>query len=147
MSPPSSELCLLPAFMLVSRLAYSSTLKIEAICSSETSVDSQWTKGCYTLFITTAMRTSLFMFFTNGRSQQDAQWIWSCPLTIIGCVWVTAGSWLHCVFLSPSQNAISITTPLLVAPLFASPHAQLRGQVRKHSMKLPRLSCYFFCLR
>jgi hypothetical protein len=31
-----AELCLPPAFMLVSCLAYPSTLKIEAICSSET---------------------------------------------------------------------------------------------------------------
>jgi hypothetical protein len=30
-------------FMLVSCLAYSSVLKMEATCSSETSVDSQWT--------------------------------------------------------------------------------------------------------
>jgi hypothetical protein len=31
-----------PAFMLVSCLAYYSTLKLEAICSSRTSVDFQW---------------------------------------------------------------------------------------------------------
>jgi hypothetical protein len=34
-------LCLLSAFVLVSYSAYSSTLKMEAICSSETSVDFQ----------------------------------------------------------------------------------------------------------
>jgi hypothetical protein len=32
-----------PAFTLVSCLTYSSTLKMEATCSSETSVDYQWT--------------------------------------------------------------------------------------------------------
>jgi hypothetical protein len=32
-------LCMPPAFMLVSCLAYSSTLKVEVICSSEMSVD------------------------------------------------------------------------------------------------------------
>jgi hypothetical protein len=36
-----SRLCLPPAFTLVSCSAYSSTLKMEAICSSETSVDIQ----------------------------------------------------------------------------------------------------------
>jgi hypothetical protein len=34
-------------FMLVSCLAYSSTLKIEATCSFETSVDFQWTTQHY----------------------------------------------------------------------------------------------------
>jgi hypothetical protein len=37
------RLCLQPAFMLVSCLAYPATLKMEAICSSETSVDFKWT--------------------------------------------------------------------------------------------------------
>jgi hypothetical protein len=37
------ELCFPPAFMLVSCLAYSSTLKMEAICSSKTSVETQRT--------------------------------------------------------------------------------------------------------
>jgi hypothetical protein len=36
-----------PAFTLVSWLPYSSTLKMEAICSSETSVDSEWTTQRY----------------------------------------------------------------------------------------------------
>jgi hypothetical protein len=55
--PPSSgsknkvskkpELCLPPAFTLVSCSAYSSTLKMEAICSSETSVDFQRTTQRY----------------------------------------------------------------------------------------------------
>jgi hypothetical protein len=36
-----------PAFVLVSCLAYFSTLKMEAICSSETSVDCQWTTWHY----------------------------------------------------------------------------------------------------
>jgi hypothetical protein len=35
--------CLLPAFALISILAYSSTLKMEATCSSEMSVDFQLT--------------------------------------------------------------------------------------------------------
>jgi hypothetical protein len=35
------------AFMLVSCLAYSSALKMEEICSSEMSVDFQWTTRCY----------------------------------------------------------------------------------------------------
>jgi hypothetical protein len=34
-------------FSLVSCLAYSSTLMMEAACSSETSVDFQWTTQCY----------------------------------------------------------------------------------------------------
>jgi hypothetical protein len=38
---PVAELCLLPAFTLVSCSANSSTLMMEAICSSETSVDFQ----------------------------------------------------------------------------------------------------------
>jgi hypothetical protein len=42
-----TELCLPPAFRLVSCSAYSSTLKIEVICSSETSVDFQRTTWCY----------------------------------------------------------------------------------------------------
>jgi hypothetical protein len=37
------ELCLPPASTLVSFSAYSSTLNMEVICSSETQVDSQWT--------------------------------------------------------------------------------------------------------
>jgi hypothetical protein len=36
-----------PAFMLVSCSAYSSTLKMEAICSSYTSVDFQWAAWYY----------------------------------------------------------------------------------------------------
>jgi hypothetical protein len=43
-----------PAFTLVSFTAYSSILKIEAICSSETSVDFQR----IVLFIPTVVRTS-----------------------------------------------------------------------------------------
>jgi hypothetical protein len=40
-------LCLPPASMLVSCLAYSLTLKMEVICSSDTSIDIQWTTWCY----------------------------------------------------------------------------------------------------
>jgi hypothetical protein len=36
-------LCLPPSFTLISCLAYSSTLKKEATCTSETSADFQWT--------------------------------------------------------------------------------------------------------
>jgi hypothetical protein len=43
----SQPLCLPPAFPLVSCSAYFSTLKMEAICSSKTSVNSQWTTQCY----------------------------------------------------------------------------------------------------
>jgi hypothetical protein len=46
-TPCSLLLCLPPAFMLVSCMAYSSTLKIEVICSSETSVDFQRTTRRY----------------------------------------------------------------------------------------------------
>jgi hypothetical protein len=42
-----SWLCLPSAFMLISRLTYSSTLKMKATCSSETSVDFQRTTRCY----------------------------------------------------------------------------------------------------
>jgi hypothetical protein len=42
-----SNLCLPPTFMLVSCSAYSSALKMEAICSSGTSVDSQRTTRGY----------------------------------------------------------------------------------------------------
>jgi hypothetical protein len=38
---PRISVCLTPAFMLVSCWAFISTLKMEAICSSETSVDTQ----------------------------------------------------------------------------------------------------------
>jgi hypothetical protein len=51
-SPPSSrsknkQLCFLLVFTLVSCLAYSSTLKMEATCPSETSVDFQRTTWRY----------------------------------------------------------------------------------------------------
>jgi hypothetical protein len=55
-------LCLPPAFTLVSCWAYSANLKMEAICSSETSVYFQKTTQRFVpeivLFITTAVRTS-----------------------------------------------------------------------------------------
>jgi hypothetical protein len=41
------ELCLPPAFTPVSCLAYFFTLKLEAICSSETLVDFQWATWHY----------------------------------------------------------------------------------------------------
>jgi hypothetical protein len=44
-----ADLCLPPAFTLVSYSAYFSTLKMEAICSSETSVYFQWTTRRYIL--------------------------------------------------------------------------------------------------
>jgi hypothetical protein len=56
--------CLLPALTLVPCSAYSSTMKMEAICSFETSVDFQRTTRRYIpedtilLLITTAVRTS-----------------------------------------------------------------------------------------
>jgi hypothetical protein len=58
------KISLPPAFTLVSCSAYSSTLKIEAICFSETSVDFQRTTRQYipkemlVLFIITAVRTT-----------------------------------------------------------------------------------------
>jgi hypothetical protein len=42
-----ADLCLPPAFTLVSCSAYSSTLKMEVICSSKTLADFQWTTGYY----------------------------------------------------------------------------------------------------
>jgi hypothetical protein len=42
-----AQLCLLPAFTLVSYSTCFSTLKMEAICSSETSVDTQRTTRRY----------------------------------------------------------------------------------------------------
>jgi hypothetical protein len=45
--PAGRLLCLPPAFTLVSCSAYFSTLKVEATCSSEMSVDFQWTTWCY----------------------------------------------------------------------------------------------------
>jgi hypothetical protein len=55
-------LCLPPAFTLVYCLAYCSTLKMEAICSSETSGDFQRTTRRYipedSISISTAVRTS-----------------------------------------------------------------------------------------
>jgi hypothetical protein len=48
---------LLPAFTLVSCLAYSSTLKMEAICCSETSVDFQWTTWRYMPEVSTLNKT------------------------------------------------------------------------------------------
>jgi hypothetical protein len=56
-----SVVYMLEISMLVSCLAYSSTLKMEATCSYETLVDFQWTTWHYipeALFITTAVRTS-----------------------------------------------------------------------------------------
>jgi hypothetical protein len=50
-------LCLPPAFTLISYLAYSSTVKMEAIFSTETSVDVQRITRRY-IFITTGVRTS-----------------------------------------------------------------------------------------
>jgi hypothetical protein len=56
MSPPSSgsknkpskkPACLPPAFTLVSCLAYSSAMKMEATCPSETLVNFQWTTWHY----------------------------------------------------------------------------------------------------
>jgi hypothetical protein len=44
---PESELCTLSAFTMVYCLAYSWTLKMEAICSSETSVGFQRTTQLY----------------------------------------------------------------------------------------------------
>jgi hypothetical protein len=41
------ELCFPPAFKLVSCSAYTSTLKMEAICSSETLVNIYWTTRRY----------------------------------------------------------------------------------------------------
>jgi hypothetical protein len=46
-SRAKNKLCLLPAFTPVSHSAYSLTLKMEAICSSKTSVDSQQTTWPY----------------------------------------------------------------------------------------------------
>jgi hypothetical protein len=58
----NSELCLPPAFVLISCSGYSLTLKMEAICSSESYFDFQQTARCFNsrtlLFIITAMRTS-----------------------------------------------------------------------------------------
>jgi hypothetical protein len=58
------RLCLPPAFMLVSCLAYSVSWKMEAICSSETSVDFKWTQ-CYFPEDST-LHDSLF-FFKNSQ--------------------------------------------------------------------------------
>jgi hypothetical protein len=62
-SPPSLLALLAACFMIVSCLAYSSILKMEAICSSETLVDFHPTTRRYipediTLFLATAVRTS-----------------------------------------------------------------------------------------
>jgi hypothetical protein len=46
-SRKSHTVCLPPAFTLVSCSAYSSTLKMEVPCSSETSVDFQWSTRRY----------------------------------------------------------------------------------------------------
>jgi hypothetical protein len=46
-SQTRNQLCLPPAFTLVSCLAYTLTLKMEATCSLETSVDFQRTTWCY----------------------------------------------------------------------------------------------------
>jgi hypothetical protein len=46
-SPLKAELCLPPAFTLVPCSAYSSTLKMEAICASETSIVFQRTTRRY----------------------------------------------------------------------------------------------------
>jgi hypothetical protein len=45
--PSKISACLLPTFMLVSCLAYFSTLKMKAMCSSERLVDFQWTTWRY----------------------------------------------------------------------------------------------------
>jgi hypothetical protein len=54
----SKEALFATFYMLGSCLDYSSALKIEATCSSESSVDFQQTTRRYVLFRTTAVRTS-----------------------------------------------------------------------------------------
>jgi hypothetical protein len=82
-SPPSSwskhKLSKKPAFTLISCLAYFWTLKTEAICSSETSVDSQQTTWCY---IPEDGTLQEFYFYTLLISQ-DILRDWTRALVII----------------------------------------------------------------
>jgi hypothetical protein len=68
--PPCSLLKIKWSFGLVSCLPYSSTLKIKAICSSETSVDSQrstwrYIPQCRTLHLTAQYEHNLNLFVTR----------------------------------------------------------------------------------
>jgi hypothetical protein len=98
MWPPFSDLNSKPskkpapkqmASLFLSQLIFS-TLKIEVICYSETSVDTQRTTRLYipddgTFNVTTVSS------FSPGRSHHNAQWVWSSPLAEmrgVGCVWV-----------------------------------------------------------
>jgi hypothetical protein len=69
-----------PAFMPVSCLAYSSSLKMEAICSSETSVDFQRTTRRYILQDSTLQRLWLVTGFPPQRprfaSRQSMWGLW-----------------------------------------------------------------------
>jgi hypothetical protein len=55
-------------------------------------------------------------FLRLGRSQQNAQWIWSSPLTdvrIIGCVWVTKRPYLHSFIPTPTLQLKPLSRKLL----------------------------------
>jgi hypothetical protein len=66
-----NRLCLPPAFMPVSCSAYSVTLKMEAICSSETSVDFQQTTRHYIPEYSTLQGTFLIEWATFNFSKKD----------------------------------------------------------------------------
>jgi hypothetical protein len=58
-----SRAMLATCFMLVSRLAYSLTLKLEATCSSETSADFQLTTWCFVHHLHLDRRKTFFGSF------------------------------------------------------------------------------------
>jgi hypothetical protein len=64
------RLCLPLAFTLVSCSAFSLTLKMEAICSSELSIDFQWTALCYIPEDSTLLVKPQFSFRFFDRNQE-----------------------------------------------------------------------------
>jgi hypothetical protein len=82
-------------------------------------------------------KVSTVHLFRLGRSQYNAHWVWSSPLTemrIVGCVWVITGTSLQLVTLSPSHNVVTTTAPLLAIILLSSPYAPPKGQFWRHGL-------------
>jgi hypothetical protein len=76
MSLPSVvEICLPTLFTLVSCVTYSSTLKAEAICSSETSINFQRSTRLYIPEDRTLQRSSFKKYFSSKTSLMKASYI------------------------------------------------------------------------